>query len=202
MVKNWNCNNQCFVKHFPYNLNEKIYVLEKKNFLFGRILFSRRETFLAKSDPASTILLMPWDYYFPLVSARLSSTQLNSAYLRLTQLDSAWLSLNQLDSAQFSSTQHNSNWSYWITLFLNRVCSLREANYCSNPFEIFIIYHLWRRFIFSNIYDFFWICNCNARSWLAELDNSLYHFRWVHSQTMLTDFLAFFWPPLFLCRLV
>ena len=56
-VKHWNYNNQCFVKHFSCNLYEKIYVLEKKNFLFGRILFSRRETFLAKSDPASTILL-------------------------------------------------------------------------------------------------------------------------------------------------
>ena len=38
----------------------KIYIIETKNFQFGRVLFSRRETFLAKSDLASTILLIPW----------------------------------------------------------------------------------------------------------------------------------------------
>ena len=164
------------------------------------LLISRKVSANSSSYFVQKLFCLLFWLFKQIITSHLS--QPVSAWLSLTQLDSAWLSLNQLDSAQFSSTQHNSNWSYWITLFLNRVCSLREANYCSNPFEIFIIYHLWRRFIFSNIYDFFWICNCNARSWLAELDNSLYHFRWVHSQTMLTDFLAFFWPPLFLCRLV
>ena len=46
--------------HFSYNLYDEIHVIEKIIFQFGRVLFSRGETFLAKSDPASTILLIPW----------------------------------------------------------------------------------------------------------------------------------------------
>ena len=45
--------------HFSYNLYDEIHVIEKIIFQFGRVLFSRRETFLAKSDPAFTILLIP-----------------------------------------------------------------------------------------------------------------------------------------------
>ena len=56
--------------------------------------------------------------------------------LQFCVVDSAGLSWTQLSLTQLSSTQIDSNWSYWITLFLNGVCSLREATYCSNPFEI------------------------------------------------------------------
>ena len=52
--------------HFSYDLYDEIldeiHVIEKIIFQFGRVLFSQRETFLAKSDLASTILLIPCFY--------------------------------------------------------------------------------------------------------------------------------------------
>ena len=75
----------------------------------------------------------------------------------LSKLDLVWLCLykiahidsNRLSLSQFVSAQLDSDWSYWITLFLNGVCSLSEANYCSNPFEIFLLDYILKAAEFS-----------------------------------------------------
>ena len=98
-----------------------------------------------------------------------SSTQLNSVQLSSTQFESAQLSSIQLDSAlnfqtcfvlfflilNFSNYQPGN-----LASFLNFECSLREATYCWNPFEIFfskqqnlyIFVYLW----YSRMYLLFW----------------------------------------------
>ena len=64
LAKHWNSN---LKKQFNITFVEiyvKISIKLEKKFQFGRVLFSRRDLFLAKSDLASTILLLPWIYYY------------------------------------------------------------------------------------------------------------------------------------------
>ena len=96
--------------------------------------------------------------------------------------------LDWLRSAQLSLTYIDSDWSYWIALFLNRVCSLSEANYCSNPFEIFKTQIL---ILCAHCSMLEWFWNCDTGWWAESKQKVLISlFKWENS---LLNIWGFFW---------